>query len=282
MTSFIANRVARGTISRHAAAIEPQDPHRETYIDNKGRTRSRRRKMPKGLSKRDERILRSVRRRAHYLDKGFSICGFRFGWTAIFGIIPLAGDITAFLLSYYLVLRKCRQADLPLVLSQRMAFNQAVSVGAGMIPLVGDIILAAWKANSRNAALLEEFLIARAAAAAAQASANPPGSSNNNASSSTSAARVHQIDEAAAQAALNAPGINKMTGERMGNPPPYELAGSDEEVDAGPSASASASASGAAKGKGRAKGKSWTGWYGWGAGSNDETRPLAESGARQD
>jgi len=33
-------------------------------------------------------LQRSVRRRAHYLDKGFSICGFRFGWTAILGLIP--------------------------------------------------------------------------------------------------------------------------------------------------------------------------------------------------
>jgi hypothetical protein len=33
-------------------------------------------------------LQRSVRRRAHYLDKGFSLCGFRFGWTAILGLIP--------------------------------------------------------------------------------------------------------------------------------------------------------------------------------------------------
>ena len=47
-----------------------------------------------GLSKRDAKILKSVQRRAHYLDKGFSICGLRFGWTFIIGIIPMAGDIT--------------------------------------------------------------------------------------------------------------------------------------------------------------------------------------------
>ena len=54
---------------------------------------------------------RSVRRRAHYLDKGFSICGFRFGWTAILGLIPFAGDVVGFLLGYFLVLKKCRQAE---------------------------------------------------------------------------------------------------------------------------------------------------------------------------
>ena len=41
---------------------------------------------PPGLSKRDVKVLRSVQRRAHYLDKGFSLCGLRFGWTFIIGV----------------------------------------------------------------------------------------------------------------------------------------------------------------------------------------------------
>jgi len=36
--------------------------------------------------------------------------------------------------------------------------NNAVSAAVGFIPLAGDVILAAFKANSRNAGLLEEFL----------------------------------------------------------------------------------------------------------------------------
>ena len=39
-----------------------------------------------------------------------------------------------------------------------MLFNNAVSAGVGFVPIIGDIVLAAFKANSRNAALLEEFL----------------------------------------------------------------------------------------------------------------------------
>ena len=38
-----------------------------------------------------------------------------------------------------------------------MLFNNAVSAGIGLVPLVGDIALAVWKANSRNAKLLEEY-----------------------------------------------------------------------------------------------------------------------------
>ena len=39
-----------------------------------------------------------------------------------------------------------------------MLMNNAVSAAVGFVPLVGDLVLAAFKANSRNAALLEEYL----------------------------------------------------------------------------------------------------------------------------
>lgn len=37
-----------------------------------------------------------------------------------------------------------------------MVANNVVSAGVGMIPLVGDVILASYKTNSRNANLLED------------------------------------------------------------------------------------------------------------------------------
>ena len=42
-----------------------------------------------------------------------------------------------------------------------MLVNNAVSAGVGLVPIVGDIILAMYKANSRNAVLLEEYLRVR-------------------------------------------------------------------------------------------------------------------------
>lgn len=99
-----------------------------------------------------------MQRRAHYLDKGFSICGFRFGWTFIIGIIPGAGDVADVMLSYFLVIRKARQAELPAWLVRRMFVNNAVAALSGLVPVAGDIVMAMFKANSRNAALLEEFL----------------------------------------------------------------------------------------------------------------------------
>ncbi|GAA6061521.1 hypothetical protein JCM10212_004511 [Sporobolomyces blumeae] len=162
MASYVARKVGRKFLSGKLAETEPQDPHYEMYQDARGKQRKRKRAMPAGLSKRDERILRSVRRRAHYLDKGVSLCGFRVGYTFFLGLIPGAGDIAGFLLGYFLCLRKCREADLPSTLTQRMAFNQAMGFALGIVPLIGDIAMAAFKANSRNAALLEDFLIRRA------------------------------------------------------------------------------------------------------------------------
>jgi hypothetical protein len=138
------------------------------------------RELPPGLSKRDEKILRSVRRRAHYLDKGFKVGPFRFGWTfwigefevstllsrrlseprfdLTTGLVPFAGDIADASLNYFLVVRKARQAEIPGWLLQKMLRNNLVSVAAGLIPVAGDVILATFKANSRNAFLLEEYL----------------------------------------------------------------------------------------------------------------------------
>ncbi|GAA6011070.1 hypothetical protein JCM10207_005485 [Rhodosporidiobolus poonsookiae] len=249
MSSYIAKKVARGAVGRQAAAYEPPDPHYEHYEDHKGRQRRRKRAMPAGLSKRDERILRSVRRRAHYLDKGFSLCGFRFGWTAILGLIPGAGDVAQFLLGYMLVLRKCKEAELPFTLAQRMTFNQTVGLGIGLIPLVGDIAMAVWKANSRNAALLEDFLIRRAAKSAAGGNA-PVGD-----------------EEDLAALALGEGGgkIDRRTGEKVGGAKAATPPGS-----AGASGTATPiDATGA--------GTSKKSWYGWGGGKAPGADPVVTS-----
>lgn len=73
-------------------------------------------------------------------------------------MIPGAGDVIDVILNYTLVVRKARQAEIPGWLLRQMLMNNAVSAGVGLVPVAGDFVLAAWKANSRNAALLEEFL----------------------------------------------------------------------------------------------------------------------------
>ncbi|KAG6870199.1 hypothetical protein C0992_000769, partial [Termitomyces sp. T32_za158] len=102
--------------------------------------RLEKRAAPPGLSARDTEILKSVQRRAHYLDKGFSIFGFRFGWTFFIGLIPFIGDATNVYLDYRLVVKKARQADIPLWLLNRMLFHILVGAGVGFIPFVGDVL----------------------------------------------------------------------------------------------------------------------------------------------
>jgi len=154
----VAKKYGKHLFEKNLESYSPQDPLYETFTDEHGRERRRKREIPPGLSKRDAKILKSVKRRAHYLDKGFSICGFRFGWTFIIGFIPVVGDVTDAVLNYTLVVRKARKAELPTWLVRRMLFNNALSAGVGLVPIAGDIALAVWKANSRNAWLLEEFL----------------------------------------------------------------------------------------------------------------------------
>ncbi|VDB87132.1 unnamed protein product [Peniophora sp. CBMAI 1063] len=163
MAETLLNAAGKRMFSKHMESYRATDPLYEEYTDAKGRVKRRKRDLPTGLSDADLKILRSVNRRAHYLDKGFRICGVRFGWTFIIGLIPGAGDAADAVLGYTLVIRKAKKADLPGWLIQRMLLNLAIGTGVGFVPIVGDVVLAMWRANSRNAALLEEFLRQRAA-----------------------------------------------------------------------------------------------------------------------
>jgi len=158
MSNALLNKAGKALFEKHLQQYSPSDPMYEEYTDARGRKKRRRRDIPPGLSARDAKILKSIQRRAHYLDKGFSICGMRFGWTFIIGIIPGAGDVADVSLNYLLVVRKARKADLPSWLVRKMLANNAASALMGLVPFAGDVALAAFKANSRNAALLEEFL----------------------------------------------------------------------------------------------------------------------------
>ncbi|KAJ7507247.1 hypothetical protein B0H11DRAFT_2219074 [Mycena galericulata] len=126
---------------KHLQQYTPADPLYEEYTDKRGKKRRRRREIPPGLSARDAKILKSVQRRAHYLDKGFSILGMRFGWTFIIGVIPGAGDVADISLNYLLVVRKARKADVPAWLVRKMLANNAASALMGLIPIAGDEFL---------------------------------------------------------------------------------------------------------------------------------------------
>ncbi|WVW80741.1 hypothetical protein I302_102727 [Kwoniella bestiolae CBS 10118] len=159
--SAIASKAVTKILKNRVSQQAPPDPHIEIIVDANGKTKRVVRPLPEGLSKRDKKALKKIRRRAHYLDKGMNLCGFRVGWTFFIGIIPGAGDVVDAGLNYFLIVRPSKKLDIPQSLLSKMLVNNAISAGLGFIPIAGDIFLAAWKANSRNAHLLEEFLTIR-------------------------------------------------------------------------------------------------------------------------
>jgi len=162
MTSAICK--ARKRLFAHdedAQQYAAADTFSEEYVvaqTDEGGTNHRKRDLPPGLSERDAAVLRTVKHRANVLDKSFNLCGARFGWTLIIALVPVVGDALNPVLGYLLVVRQASKAKLPKALTRRMILNLAISAAIGIVPILGDVLLASYRANVRNARLLENFL----------------------------------------------------------------------------------------------------------------------------
>jgi Domain of unknown function (DUF4112) len=100
--------------------------------------------------------LEALRRWAVLLDSAFRVPGtkIRFGLDAIIGLIPGLGDISTPTFAGLILLQAVRMR-LPIVVQARMVLNAAVDMLLGLVPVLGDVVDVAWKANLRNLALLE-------------------------------------------------------------------------------------------------------------------------------
>jgi hypothetical protein len=98
---------------------------------------------------------------ARWLDNAFRVpgLGVRFGWDAILGLIPGLGDAATSVVSLY-ILRRAQQLGASRATLARMGLNVALDAVVGTLPLVGDLFDLYWKANLRNAALLERHVAA--------------------------------------------------------------------------------------------------------------------------
>ena len=101
-----------------------------------------------------EADLARVRWLARLLDSQFSIAGIEFGLDAIVGLVPVAGDAITAIVSLY-PLHIAKKHNLGRTLQARMAWNVLVDFAAGSIPVVGDVVDVAYKANLKNLKLLE-------------------------------------------------------------------------------------------------------------------------------
>ncbi|BDG04653.1 DUF4112 domain-containing protein [Anaeromyxobacter oryzae] len=114
---------------------------------------------------RDARRLDDVRRLARWLDAAFVIpgTGIRVGLDPLLGLLPGLGDLAGSLLGAWIVVVAHRLGAPPAVLV-RMGLNLAIDSVVGAVPVLGDLFDVAWRANLRNAALLDAWSAAPARA----------------------------------------------------------------------------------------------------------------------
>lgn len=113
----------------------------------------------------DSDRLRRVARLAKLLDAQFRIPGtrIRFGLDALIGLVPGIGDVIVGGFSL-VILFLAWQAGVSGAILVRMFINILLDVLIGAIPLVGDLFDVFFKANMRNARLLQRELQRKRAA----------------------------------------------------------------------------------------------------------------------
>ncbi|KAL4761755.1 DUF4112 domain-containing protein [Aspergillus foveolatus] len=161
--SFVGKKILAESARNH---FGQEDPYfEEVPASRLGRafgkkTQKRRKAIPPGLSENDTKVLTRVKRRAYRLDLAlFSLCGLKFGWGSVIGLIPFVGDAADAALAM-MVLKTCEGIDggLPTWLRTQMTINIIIDFLIGLVPFVGDIADAAYKCNTRNAIALEKYL----------------------------------------------------------------------------------------------------------------------------
>ena len=109
-----------------------------------------------------EERLAQVQWLARMMDDRFAVPGtrLRFGWESIIGVFPGLGDALTSIISLIIVHHAWQTGASRFTLA-RMLGNVAADFVIGAIPFVGDLFDFAFKANRRNARLLEQHLNAR-------------------------------------------------------------------------------------------------------------------------
>ena len=113
----------------------------------------------RGGDERGRRSLNHLRAIAQLFDQAFGIPGtkWRFGLDALFGLVPGLGDIAGALVAVY-AMRVARQLNAPPAIQLHMLSNIALDALIGMVPIAGDLFDFAFKAQTRNLALLDAYL----------------------------------------------------------------------------------------------------------------------------
>lgn len=113
----------------------------------------------KGSTRRREEAVKQARQLATLLDDGFRIPGtkIRFGWDAVIGLLYGPGSVATFIVGLSPVLSAWRLGASRWLLF-RMLMNLGLDSTVGMIPGLGTLFDIFYRANRRNARLLEHHL----------------------------------------------------------------------------------------------------------------------------
>jgi hypothetical protein len=106
-----------------------------------------------------EQRIAQVKWLATMMDDAFRIPGtpLRFGWDSVLGFFPGLGDVLTSALSLLIVHHAWQTGASKLVIA-RMLGNVGLDFTIGAFPLFGDLFDFAFKANRKNARLLEQHL----------------------------------------------------------------------------------------------------------------------------
>ncbi|KAM0722679.1 hypothetical protein Q7P37_002120 [Cladosporium fusiforme] len=151
MSKYVNKSVDGGEDPLFAMVEDPKRP---------GQMKKVKKQIPAYIPAGDAMILAKVRTRAYRLDCGlFTLFGIRFGWESVIGLVPAIGDALGAFLAL-LVFKKCRKVEggLDTGTQIQMLINIIIDFLVGLIPFVGDIADAAFKANTKNVRLLERHL----------------------------------------------------------------------------------------------------------------------------
>ncbi|KAL2195510.1 hypothetical protein P885DRAFT_79450 [Corynascus similis CBS 632.67] len=170
MNRFVLSAAKRKALKKHKSEkINSANPLRETVrVEENGRIKYKEQDRPildkkeSPFDPKDRKILKKVCKKAYRWDQQFHCCcfGVRFGWASIIGLIPVIGDTLEVLMSLSLVWTASTiDGGLPRTLVSKMIFYIALDFAIGFIPLLGDLFDVGYRANTRNAWLVNNFLV---------------------------------------------------------------------------------------------------------------------------
>jgi hypothetical protein len=115
--------------------------------------------MPMSSSVSRAQVLKRLKNFSNLLDRALPIPGtpYRFGLDPILGLLPGGGDCLGAVFSAYIIWEAAK-AGAPSEAIGKMAFNVIFETLLGVVPVLGDLVDVAWKANVKNVELLEAHL----------------------------------------------------------------------------------------------------------------------------